>query len=35
MNQEKIGKFIAACRKESGYTQAYLWDNKKNEVPVL
>lgn len=24
MNQEKIGKFIATCRKESGYTQADL-----------
>lgn len=24
MNQEKIGKFIAACRKECGYTQAAL-----------
>lgn len=24
MNQEKIGKFIAACRKEKGYTQAAL-----------
>lgn len=24
MNQEKIGKFIAACRKENGYTQASL-----------
>ena len=24
MNQEKIGKFIAACRKENGYTQAAL-----------
>jgi transcriptional regulator with XRE-family HTH domain len=24
MNQEKIGKFIAACRKEQGYTQAAL-----------
>lgn len=26
MNQEKIGKFIAACRKENGYTQAGLAD---------
>lgn len=24
MNQEKIGKFIATCRKENGYTQAAL-----------
>ncbi|MGN0431519.1 MAG: helix-turn-helix domain-containing protein [Lachnospiraceae bacterium] len=24
MNQEKIGKFIATCRKEKGYTQAAL-----------
>ncbi len=24
MNQEKIGKFIAVCRKENGYTQAVL-----------
>lgn len=24
MDQEKIGKFIAACRKEAGYTQAAL-----------
>ncbi len=24
MNQEKVGKFIAACRKENGYTQASL-----------
>ena len=24
MNQEKIGSFIAACRKEAGYTQAAL-----------
>lgn len=24
MNQEKIGKFIASCRKECGYTQAAL-----------
>lgn len=24
MNQEKIGKFIASCRKECGYTQATL-----------
>lgn len=24
MNQEKIGKFIASCRKEAGYTQAAL-----------
>lgn len=24
MNQMKIGKFIAACRKENGYTQASL-----------
>ena len=24
MNQEKTGKFIAACRKENGYTQAAL-----------
>ena len=24
MNQEKIGKFIAICRKENGYTQASL-----------
>lgn len=24
MNQEKIGKFIAACRKEQGFTQAFL-----------
>ena len=24
MNQEKIGKFIAVCRKENGYTQAGL-----------
>lgn len=24
MNQEKIGKFIAKCRKENGYTQASL-----------
>ena len=24
MNQEKIGKFIAKCRKENGYTQALL-----------
>ncbi len=24
MNQEKIGKFIATCRKENGYTQASL-----------
>ena len=24
MNQEKIGKFIASCRKECGYTQASL-----------
>ena len=24
MNQEKIGKFIAKCRKENGYTQATL-----------
>ena len=24
MNQEKIGKFIAVCRKECGYTQASL-----------
>lgn len=24
MNQEKIGKFIAQCRKENGYTQAFL-----------
>lgn len=24
MNQEKIGKFIAKCRKENGYTQAVL-----------
>ena len=24
MNQEKIGKFIASCRKENGYTQAAL-----------
>ncbi len=24
MDQEKIGKFIAACRKENGYTQAAL-----------
>ena len=24
MNQEKIGKFIATCRKENGYTQALL-----------
>lgn len=24
MNQEKIGKFIAECRKENGYTQAAL-----------
>lgn len=24
MNQEKTGKFIAACRKENGYTQASL-----------
>lgn len=24
MNQEKIGKFIAECRKENGYTQAVL-----------
>lgn len=24
MNQEKIGKFIAACGKENGYTQASL-----------
>lgn len=24
MNQEKIGKFIASCRKENGYTQASL-----------
>lgn len=24
MNQEKVGKFIASCRKEKGYTQAAL-----------
>ena len=24
MDQEKIGTFIAACRKEAGYTQAVL-----------
>ena len=24
MNQEKTGKFIAACRRENGYTQATL-----------
>ncbi len=24
MNQEKIGKFIASCRKEQGLTQAVL-----------
>lgn len=24
MNQEKIGKFIATCRKENGYTQSSL-----------
>lgn len=24
MNQEKIGKFIASCRKEQGFTQAAL-----------
>lgn len=24
MNQEKIGKFIASCRKECGFTQASL-----------
>ena len=24
MNQENIGKFIAKCRKENGYTQATL-----------
>lgn len=24
MNQEKIGKFIAECRKEQNYTQAVL-----------
>lgn len=24
MNQEKIGRFIAECRKECGYTQASL-----------
>ena len=24
MNQEKIGRFIAVCRKENGYTQASL-----------
>ena len=24
MNQEKIGRFIASCRKECGYTQASL-----------
>ena len=24
MDQEKIGAFIAACRKEAGYTQAAL-----------
>lgn len=24
MNQEKIGKFIATCRKDNGYTQASL-----------
>ena len=27
MNQEKIGKFIAECRKEQGITQAQLADN--------
>ena len=24
MEQEKIGKFIASCRKEQGFTQAVL-----------
>lgn len=24
MNQEKIGKFIASCRKEQGFTQTAL-----------
>lgn len=24
MNQEKIGKFIASCRKEQGFTQTVL-----------
>ena len=27
MNQEKIGKFIAVCRKEKGYTQTMLAEN--------
>ena len=26
MNQEKIGKFIASCRKEQGFTQTALAD---------
>lgn len=25
MNQEKIGRFIAKCRKENGYTQAIVF----------
>ena len=31
MNQEKIGKFIAECRKENGYTQAKTPEQKEKE----
>jgi|GEM_PF-4576593 len=29
MNQEKIGKFIASCRKEQGFTQTARYPNGK------
>lgn len=45
MNQEKIGKFIASCRKEQGFTQTVLaeklgitaarYPNGKPEFPIV
>lgn len=45
MNQEKIGKFIASCRKEQGFTQTVLAEklgitdraisNGKPEFPIV
>ena len=33
MDQEKIGAFIAACRKEAGYTQAALGEKAGDHRP--
>ena len=35
MNQEKIGKFIASCRKEQGFTQTARYPNGKPEFPIV